>query len=433
MTPCPSVLPPSKRTNTLRSSDYVFTHNYDDSPCYDDPKPPRYDYDNYRYADLAKTLKHEKYTQEPRTHPTDRPRLALYPKTIPVHMKGRIYDPMLGRFLSADLLVDGVVTVQGFNRYSYVHNNALIYVDPSGYLTQDELEARTQQYANDLQARVGDAAKVTVNFDGKNFKVTLSQTNKEVASDLANLVSDLNDSTSSGGSGESGSSTGVLEDNAIAEVGAGESSNIDAQAPSSENSEERNLKISGGYETSIYPGVMAGGSLSLSGVKQGQYWSVTGEGSGELSIGLGWKIKDVNILGIKGELGWAFKGFSISDKCAIAAGFNENGLYGGHRKYLFEVDFGPKVSGAIKFFGAVNVHGAFDAVGRVSMYYDVKVDQNYITAGLYFDMDPVVQYSKGVAFGKHEYSADVSGNLIPGKDTFHPVPVFEKKWSLDEL
>jgi len=50
-----------------------------------------------------------------------------------VHMNGRIYDPLLGRFLSADQKVDGVATLQGFNRYSYVHNNPLTLIDPDGY------------------------------------------------------------------------------------------------------------------------------------------------------------------------------------------------------------------------------------------------------------------------------------------------------------
>lgn len=50
-----------------------------------------------------------------------------------IHMNGRIYDPRLGRFLQADTIVDGVRSTQGYNRYSYVHNNPLSGVDPSGH------------------------------------------------------------------------------------------------------------------------------------------------------------------------------------------------------------------------------------------------------------------------------------------------------------
>lgn len=43
-----------------------------------------------------------------------------------VHMNGRVYDPSVGRFISAD-------PIQALNRYSYVGNNPLRYTDPSGY------------------------------------------------------------------------------------------------------------------------------------------------------------------------------------------------------------------------------------------------------------------------------------------------------------
>jgi RHS repeat-associated protein len=49
------------------------------------------------------------------------------------HMNGRVYDQVLGRFLSADPFIDGVGSTQGWNRYSYVHNNPLSWVDPSGF------------------------------------------------------------------------------------------------------------------------------------------------------------------------------------------------------------------------------------------------------------------------------------------------------------
>ncbi len=51
-----------------------------------------------------------------------------------VHMNGRVYDPLLGRFLSADPFVQAPTNTQSPNRYSYVFNNPLSYTDPSGYL-----------------------------------------------------------------------------------------------------------------------------------------------------------------------------------------------------------------------------------------------------------------------------------------------------------
>ncbi len=61
-----------------------------------------------------------------------------------VHMNGRIYDPLLGRFLSADLLITNPGNLQTYNRYSYVNNNPLTLVDPSGFdpETPEQQEAR---------------------------------------------------------------------------------------------------------------------------------------------------------------------------------------------------------------------------------------------------------------------------------------------------
>ena len=53
-----------------------------------------------------------------------------------VHMNGRVYDPAIGRFLSADPYVKSMDASQGWNRYSYVSNNPLAYTDPSGYADQ---------------------------------------------------------------------------------------------------------------------------------------------------------------------------------------------------------------------------------------------------------------------------------------------------------
>ena len=50
-----------------------------------------------------------------------------------VHMNGRVYDPNIGRFISADPFVQAPLMSQSLNRYSYVMNNPLSLVDPSGY------------------------------------------------------------------------------------------------------------------------------------------------------------------------------------------------------------------------------------------------------------------------------------------------------------
>jgi RHS repeat-associated protein len=50
-----------------------------------------------------------------------------------IHMNGRVMDPLLGRFISADPNIDGVMDTQGWNRYSYVKNGPLSATDPSGF------------------------------------------------------------------------------------------------------------------------------------------------------------------------------------------------------------------------------------------------------------------------------------------------------------
>jgi len=50
-----------------------------------------------------------------------------------IHMNGRVYDPLIGRFLSADPVIQVPLLLQSYNRYSYVLNNPLSLVDPSGF------------------------------------------------------------------------------------------------------------------------------------------------------------------------------------------------------------------------------------------------------------------------------------------------------------
>jgi len=53
-----------------------------------------------------------------------------------VHMNGRVYDPLVARFISGDPLVEDPNNGQSFNRYSYVLNNPTNLTDPSGFSSE---------------------------------------------------------------------------------------------------------------------------------------------------------------------------------------------------------------------------------------------------------------------------------------------------------
>ncbi|MGV6853395.1 MAG: RHS repeat domain-containing protein [bacterium] len=52
-----------------------------------------------------------------------------------IHMNGRVYDYNLGRFLSVDPFIQDPGNSQSLNPYSYIMNNPLVGVDPSGYVS----------------------------------------------------------------------------------------------------------------------------------------------------------------------------------------------------------------------------------------------------------------------------------------------------------
>jgi RHS repeat-associated protein len=58
-----------------------------------------------------------------------------------VHMNGRIYDPTIARFMSADPTVPDPNDTQNLNRYSYVLNNPTVYTDPSGFAQVREFDS----------------------------------------------------------------------------------------------------------------------------------------------------------------------------------------------------------------------------------------------------------------------------------------------------
>jgi RHS repeat-associated protein len=51
----------------------------------------------------------------------------------------RYYDPYLNRWIQPDTIIPDPANPQSLNRYSYVYNNPLRYIDPTGYLTEEQI------------------------------------------------------------------------------------------------------------------------------------------------------------------------------------------------------------------------------------------------------------------------------------------------------
>lgn len=78
-----------------------------------------------------------------------------------IHMNGRVYDPMMARFLSPDPQVQYPELMQNYNRYSYINNSPLRTSDPSGYgFFDDMFEAIGEMFGTNPVLRIG----VTVAF-----------------------------------------------------------------------------------------------------------------------------------------------------------------------------------------------------------------------------------------------------------------------------
>ncbi|MCP3669917.1 MAG: RHS repeat-associated core domain-containing protein, partial [Gammaproteobacteria bacterium] len=71
-----------------------------------------------------------------------------------IHMNGRVYDPDLGRFMSADPFIKFVDSTQGLNRYSYTDNNPLSRVDPSGFGWFKKLRKSVSKFINKYKAEL---------------------------------------------------------------------------------------------------------------------------------------------------------------------------------------------------------------------------------------------------------------------------------------
>jgi RHS repeat-associated protein len=85
----------------------------------------------------------------------------------------RYYDPAMGRFISADPVDGDLTNPQSFNKYSYVLNNPLKYVDPTGNWSMEAFGQFLEDLGSaflstlDMIPITGDISDVYVSFTGK--------------------------------------------------------------------------------------------------------------------------------------------------------------------------------------------------------------------------------------------------------------------------
>jgi RHS repeat-associated protein len=72
-----------------------------------------------------------------------------------IHMNGRLYDPLLRRFLNADENIQDPANTQNYNKYGYVMNNPMMYSDPDGEIWWWIAGALAGGYLSGVQANGG--------------------------------------------------------------------------------------------------------------------------------------------------------------------------------------------------------------------------------------------------------------------------------------
>jgi len=133
-----------------------------------------------------------------------------------IHMNGRVYDPLLGRFLSADPFVQAPGNTQSHNRYSYVMNNPLTLTDPSGYFSLRKTLKRAGNWIKDHRRIIIAVALAAVTYGAVSSLVTSSVFNGGLAAaeSVGEIVA-LGNSASAAGAIAGGASAGAVSGGVI--------------------------------------------------------------------------------------------------------------------------------------------------------------------------------------------------------------------------
>ena len=86
-----------------------------------------------------------------------------------IHMRGRVYDPTVGRFLSVDPIVRDVDASQSWNGYGYVEGRALSWTDPSGWTSAAQIDGTKLEEITVSGARTRDGVRSLSDRSGTQF------------------------------------------------------------------------------------------------------------------------------------------------------------------------------------------------------------------------------------------------------------------------
>ena len=85
-------------------------------------------------------------------------------------MNGRLYDPLVGRMLSPDIVIQNPEYSQSYNRYSYCFNNPLRFTDPSGYVVTIPPEyLKMLEYASDINKYEKEIAEIGIDLESISY------------------------------------------------------------------------------------------------------------------------------------------------------------------------------------------------------------------------------------------------------------------------
>jgi RHS repeat-associated protein len=76
------------------------------------------------------------------------------------YYNARYYNPVLGKFISADTIVASLKNPQALNRYSYVLNNPLRYTDPTGHRFSDTIDKILHKMIASVVSQVSAATNI---------------------------------------------------------------------------------------------------------------------------------------------------------------------------------------------------------------------------------------------------------------------------------